>query len=86
MHDEMCTACEMAVVWMQNQLRRNQTEEKIMDYINEASDLHITAFRIQCMYGTILDRGVVNIIKMILGYISFLILFNTTNPPCQTCH
>ncbi|XP_022867275.1 cyprosin-like isoform X1 [Olea europaea var. sylvestris] len=38
MHDEMCTACEMAVVWMQNQLRRNQTEEKIMDYINELCD------------------------------------------------
>lgn len=57
MHDEMCTACEMAVVWMQNQLRRNQTEEKIMDYINEVSDLHIKAFRLQCMLGVILDRS-----------------------------
>lgn len=35
LHDEMCTACQMAVVWMQNQLRRNQTEEKILDYINQ---------------------------------------------------
>ncbi|CAI9090114.1 OLC1v1024807C2 [Oldenlandia corymbosa var. corymbosa] len=33
--DEMCSACEMAVVWMQNQLRRNQTEDKILDYINQ---------------------------------------------------
>ncbi|KAL8031309.1 hypothetical protein ABFS82_13G015300 [Erythranthe guttata] len=33
--DEMCTACEMAVVWMQNQVKRNETEEKILDYINQ---------------------------------------------------
>lgn len=35
LRDEMCSACQMAVVWMQNQLRRNQTEEKILDYINQ---------------------------------------------------
>lgn len=34
-HDSMCTACEMAVVWMQNQLRQNQTEERILDYANQ---------------------------------------------------
>ncbi|WRX08753.1 Saposin-like type B [Theobroma cacao] len=34
-HDAMCTACEMAVVWMQNKLRRNETEEQILDYVNE---------------------------------------------------
>jgi len=33
--DGMCTACEMAVVWMQNQLRKNQTEEQILDYVNQ---------------------------------------------------
>ncbi|KAL3509810.1 hypothetical protein ACH5RR_029211 [Cinchona calisaya] len=38
LHDNMCTACQMAVVWMQNQLRRNQTEEKILDYINQLCD------------------------------------------------
>ncbi|KAL0389167.1 UNVERIFIED_CONTAM: Aspartic proteinase A1 [Sesamum calycinum] len=38
LHDEMCTACQMAVVWIQNQLRRNVTEEKILDYINELCD------------------------------------------------
>ncbi|KAK4437370.1 Aspartic proteinase A1 [Sesamum alatum] len=38
LHDEMCTACQMAVVWMQNQLKRNETEEKILDYINELCD------------------------------------------------
>lgn len=35
LRDEMCTVCEMAVVWMQNQLRRNQTQEMILDYINQ---------------------------------------------------
>ncbi|XP_021274894.1 aspartic proteinase A1-like [Herrania umbratica] len=34
-HDAMCTACEMAVVWMQNKLRRNETEDQILDYVNE---------------------------------------------------
>ena len=34
-HDAMCTACEMAVVWMANQLRRNQTEEQILNYVNQ---------------------------------------------------
>lgn len=34
-HDTMCTACEMAVVWMQNQLKRNKTEEQILDYVNQ---------------------------------------------------
>lgn len=38
LRDNMCTACQMAVVWMQNQLRRNQTEEKILDYINQLCD------------------------------------------------
>lgn len=33
--DEMCTFCMMSVVWMQNQLKQNQTEEKIMNYVNE---------------------------------------------------
>ncbi|KAM0938162.1 putative phytepsin [Dioscorea sansibarensis] len=33
--DAMCSTCEMAVVWMQNQLRQNQTQERILNYINE---------------------------------------------------
>ncbi|KAK4439363.1 Aspartic proteinase [Sesamum alatum] len=33
--DGMCSACEMAVVWMQNQLRQNQTQERILNYVNE---------------------------------------------------
>ncbi|KAM7498321.1 hypothetical protein LguiA_022735 [Lonicera macranthoides] len=36
--DEMCTFCMMSVVWMQNQLKQNQTEEKIMNYVNELCD------------------------------------------------
>ncbi|XP_020249224.1 aspartic proteinase oryzasin-1-like [Asparagus officinalis] len=33
--DLMCNACEMAVVWMQNQLKQNQTQEAILNYINQ---------------------------------------------------
>lgn len=35
LHDGMCSACEMAVVWMENQLRQNQTQDRILDYLNE---------------------------------------------------
>ncbi|KAI3951637.1 hypothetical protein MKW92_002880 [Papaver armeniacum] len=34
-YDAMCTACEMAVVWMQNQLRNNETQEHVLDYANQ---------------------------------------------------
>ncbi|KAF7831345.1 aspartic proteinase A1-like [Senna tora] len=34
-HDAMCSTCEMAVVWMQNQLKENQTQERIIGYVNE---------------------------------------------------
>ncbi|KAG0519251.1 hypothetical protein BDA96_09G248400 [Sorghum bicolor] len=33
--DPMCSACEMAVVWMQNQLAQNKTQELILNYINQ---------------------------------------------------
>ncbi|KAL5715394.1 phytepsin [Ranunculus cassubicifolius] len=33
--DAMCSACEMTVVWMQNQLKQNQTQERILSYVNE---------------------------------------------------
>ncbi|XAR53802.1 Phytepsin [Bertholletia excelsa] len=35
LQDAMCTACEMTVVWMQNQLRQNQTQDRILNYVNE---------------------------------------------------
>ncbi|KAK4278414.1 hypothetical protein QN277_016262 [Acacia crassicarpa] len=35
LRDAMCSTCEMAVVWMQNQLRDNQTQERILNYVNE---------------------------------------------------
>ncbi|XP_052183993.1 aspartic proteinase-like isoform X2 [Diospyros lotus] len=38
LHDAMCSACEMAVVWMGNQLKQNQTEERILQYVNELCD------------------------------------------------
>ncbi|CAK9146872.1 unnamed protein product [Ilex paraguariensis] len=36
--DAMCNACEMTVVWMQNQIRQNQTQEGILKYVNELCD------------------------------------------------
>ncbi|KAM0028931.1 putative phytepsin [Helianthus debilis subsp. tardiflorus] len=38
LNDEICTFCEMAVVWMQSQLKRNQTEDSIINYVNELCD------------------------------------------------
>lgn len=35
--DEMCRVCEMAVIWMQNQMRRNETADSIYDYVNQVS-------------------------------------------------
>ncbi|KAJ4721763.1 Aspartic proteinase [Melia azedarach] len=31
----LCTACEMTVIWVQNQLRQKQTKEKVLSYVNE---------------------------------------------------
>lgn len=36
--DGLCSTCEMAVVWMQNQIRQNHTQEGVMNYINELCD------------------------------------------------
>ncbi|OAY28463.1 hypothetical protein MANES_15G068900v8 [Manihot esculenta] len=35
LHDAMCSTCEMAVIWMQNQLKQNATLERILNYANE---------------------------------------------------
>ncbi|TYJ20939.1 hypothetical protein E1A91_A08G031100v1 [Gossypium mustelinum] len=37
-HDAMCSVCEMAVIWVQSQLKQNQTQERILDYVNELCD------------------------------------------------
>ncbi|RDY01535.1 Aspartic proteinase A1, partial [Mucuna pruriens] len=36
--DAGCTACEMAVVWMKNRLRLNETVDQILDYVNTLCD------------------------------------------------
>ncbi|XP_039048565.1 aspartic proteinase-like [Hibiscus syriacus] len=36
--DAMCSVCEMAVVWAQNQLKQNQTQENILEYVNQLCD------------------------------------------------
>ncbi|KAK8913604.1 Procardosin-A [Platanthera zijinensis] len=35
-NDVMCSACKMAIVWMQNRLKQNQTQEKVLNQINQA--------------------------------------------------
>ena len=37
-HDALCSICEMTVIWMQNQLKQNQTQERVLDYINEVNE------------------------------------------------
>ena len=37
--DLFCTACEMAVVWIQIQLRENKTKELILNYANQVGIL-----------------------------------------------
>lgn len=37
LQDAMCNGCEMAVVWMQNQIRQNLTEENILEYVNKVN-------------------------------------------------
>ncbi|XP_058728114.1 aspartic proteinase A1-like [Vicia villosa] len=36
--DATCSVCEMAIVWMQSQLKQNQTEEQIINYANSLCD------------------------------------------------
>lgn len=33
--DLLCTACEMTVIWVQNQLRQKGTKDKVLKYVNE---------------------------------------------------
>jgi phytepsin len=35
LRNAMCPACEMTVAWMRNQLRQSQTQNRIMEYVNE---------------------------------------------------
>lgn len=54
LHDAACTACEMAVVWMQNQIRRNQTEDQILNYVNEVNQLFLVSVYISLVITHIL--------------------------------
>lgn len=37
LNDAMCSACEMAAVWMQSELSQNETQERILAYAAEVS-------------------------------------------------
>lgn len=42
--DPLCTVCEMAVVWAQNQLSQNRTKEQIDAYLNQVVKISATSF------------------------------------------
>lgn len=37
LNQAMCSACEMAAVWMESELTQNQTQERILAYAAEVS-------------------------------------------------
>lgn len=38
LRDGMCSACEMSVVWIHNQLKQNMTQDRVISYVNELCD------------------------------------------------
>ncbi|KAH9606259.1 hypothetical protein KSS87_020094 [Heliosperma pusillum] len=36
--DLLCTACEMSVAWIQNQLKQSKTKDVVIDYVNKLCD------------------------------------------------
>ena len=40
----LCTVCEMAVIWFQNQLKQKGTKEKALSYINQVSYFEAITF------------------------------------------
>lgn len=67
-HDAMCSTCEMAVVWMQNQLKQNQTQERILNYVNEVK------YHISIHYICILNH--INELKCLISIHYTLVRFN----------
>ena len=43
-NDAGCAACEMAVVWIKNPLRLNETEDQILDYANAVNHSSYSCF------------------------------------------
>lgn len=43
-HDALCSTCEMTVAWMQNQLKQNQTQDRILSYVNEVMNILLFLF------------------------------------------
>ncbi|XP_074339965.1 aspartic proteinase A1-like isoform X2 [Apium graveolens] len=37
-HNALCSTCEMTVAWIQNQLKQNLTQDRILSYVNENCD------------------------------------------------
>ena len=44
--DLFCTACQMTVVWVQNQLKQSKTKDYVLDYVNKVtcSEINSLAF------------------------------------------
>lgn len=39
--DAGCTACEMAVTWIKNRVKLNDTEDQILDYVNQVKQKYL---------------------------------------------
>lgn len=46
LRDGMCSACEMAVVWMESQLKQNATQDRAISYVDEVGRLDSTLVNI----------------------------------------
>ncbi|KAG5589602.1 hypothetical protein H5410_040116 [Solanum commersonii] len=50
LHDHMCFACEIAVIWMDNQLTESKTEDRILHYLNKIVNLLLSHSEILLLY------------------------------------
>lgn len=89
-----CTACQMTVVWVQNQLRQDQTKDAVLQYVNKVICSKIlfahVFMRLVIHYATIL-QGLT--LKQNIVLCSFAIVYQvrtknqlltvTASPTCQ---
>lgn len=43
----LCTTCEMAVIWLQNQLKQKGIKEKVFEYVDQVNTYEIFCHREQ---------------------------------------
>ena len=66
LNDAGCTACEMAVVWIKNQLRLNETVDQILDFVNAVNNHSYSCFQ---KLTSFMEANMVNCIcSYVIGY------------------